>query len=67
VDLGRNTRARRSTAVRFGIGAIREKAQRWSVHPRRDAIGRWPDLAIANDGPWKRPAGDLGRQISVLR
>jgi hypothetical protein len=37
------------------------------MHPRRDAIGRWPDLAIAKDGPWKRPAGDLGRQISVLR
>jgi hypothetical protein len=37
------------------------------MHPRRDAIGRWPDLAVAKDSPWKRPAGDLGRQISVLR
>jgi hypothetical protein len=46
VTLRCNARARRSIAVRFGIGAY---------------------LAITKDGPWKRPAGDLGRQISVLR
>jgi hypothetical protein len=37
-------------AVRFGIGAIREEAQRRLMHPRRDAIGRRPDLPITNDG-----------------
>jgi hypothetical protein len=37
--------------VRFGIGAIREKAQRGLLHLRRDAIGGRPDLLVANDGP----------------
>jgi len=32
--------AMRVGAVLFGIGAIREEAQRGFVHPRRDAIGR---------------------------
>ena len=40
-------------AVRFGIGAIREEAQRRLMHPRRDAIGRRPDLLITDDGPVK--------------
>jgi hypothetical protein len=34
-DLSRKARARRSTAVRFGIGAIREEAQRCLMHPGR--------------------------------
>ena len=38
-------------AVLFGIGAIREEAQRGLVHPRRDAIGGRPNLLITNDGP----------------
>src|SRR5258708_8477501 len=42
---------RRFGAVLFGIGAIREQAQRGLVQPRRDAIGRRPDLPITNDGP----------------
>src|SRR5260370_30275107 len=42
---------RRFGAVLFGIGAIREEAQRGLVPPRRDAIGRPPDLPITNDGP----------------
>src|SRR5260370_6096065 len=42
---------RRFGAVLFGIGAIREEAQRGLVQPRRDAIGRRPDLPITNDGP----------------
>src|SRR5216683_803958 len=41
---------RRFGAVLFGIGAIREEAQRGLVQPRRDAIGRRPDLPITNDG-----------------
>ena len=41
---------RRFGAVLFGIGAIREKAQRGLVQLRRDAIGRKPDLQIINDG-----------------
>jgi hypothetical protein len=40
----------RSTAVRFGIGAIREEAQRSLMHPRRDKISCRPDLLITNDG-----------------
>ena len=47
---------RRFGAVLFGIGAIREEAQRNLVQPCRDAIGRRSDLAIAKHGPWKRPA-----------
>jgi hypothetical protein len=39
--------------VLFGIGAIREKAQRGLVHPRRNAIGCRPDLPITNDGAAK--------------
>ena len=39
--------------MRFGIGAIREKAQRRLMQPRPDEIGRRPDLAITNDGPVK--------------
>src|SRR5450432_3994241 len=42
---------RRFGAVLFGIGAIREKAQRSLVQPRRDAIGRRPDLPVTDDGP----------------
>src|SRR5580704_4599154 len=42
---------RRLGAVLFGIGAFREKAQRSLMQPRRDAIGRRPDLPITNDGP----------------
>ena len=42
---------RRFGAVLFGIGAIREEAQRGLVHPRRDAIGGRPYLLITNDGP----------------
>src|SRR5258708_37136040 len=42
---------RRFGAVLFGIGAIREKAQRGLVQPRRDAIGGRPNLPITNDGP----------------
>jgi hypothetical protein len=34
----------------FGTGAIREKAQRGLMHPRRDAIGYRPDLPVADDG-----------------
>jgi hypothetical protein len=41
---------RRFGAVLFGIRALREEAQRGLVHPRRDAIGRWPDLPITNNG-----------------
>ena len=37
--------------VRFGIGGIREEAQRCLMHPRRDAIGRRPDLLITYNGP----------------
>jgi len=36
-------------AVLFGIGAIREEAQRGLVQPRRDAIGGRPNLPITND------------------
>jgi hypothetical protein len=42
---------RRFGAVLFGIGAIREEAQRRFMHPRSDAIGCRPDLPIANNGP----------------
>jgi hypothetical protein len=38
-------------AVLFGIGAIREEAQRGLVYPRRYAIRGRPDLLISNDGP----------------
>jgi hypothetical protein len=41
---------RRFGAVLFGIGAIREKAQRSLVQPRRDKICSRPYLPIANDG-----------------
>jgi hypothetical protein len=41
---------RRFGAVLFGLGAIREEAQRGLMHPRRDAIGRRPDLPIPDDG-----------------
>ena len=41
---------RRFSAVLFGIGAIREEAQRGFMHPRRDVIGRRPDLPILDDG-----------------
>jgi hypothetical protein len=40
-------------AVLFGIGAIREKANRGLVHPRRDAIRCRPNLLVSNDGPVK--------------
>jgi hypothetical protein len=42
---------RRFGAVLFAIGAIREEAHRGLVHPRRDAIGRRPELPITNNGP----------------
>jgi hypothetical protein len=45
---------RPSAGVALGIWAIREKAHRGLVHPRRDAIGRRPDLPITNDGPVER-------------
>src|SRR5476651_895677 len=41
---------RRFGAVLFGIGAIREQAQRGLVHPRCYAISGRPDLPITNDG-----------------
>jgi hypothetical protein len=44
---------RRFGIVLFGIGAIREKAQRRLVQPRRDAVGCWPHLPIINNGPVK--------------
>jgi hypothetical protein len=40
-----------SAAMRFGVGAIREKPQRCFMHPRDDAIGCRPDLPITNNGP----------------
>jgi hypothetical protein len=43
--------AMRVGAVLFGIGAIREEAQRGLVYPRRYAIRGRPDLLISNDGP----------------
>jgi hypothetical protein len=43
-------RASRSVAVALGIGAIRGKAQRRLMQPRRDAIGCRPDLPILYDG-----------------
>jgi hypothetical protein len=42
---------RRFGAVLFGIGAIREEAQRRLMHPRRDAIGCRSNLPITNNGP----------------
>ena len=53
LTLRRNAPGRRSTSVRFGIGAIRKEAQRGLMHPGRDAIGARPDLPITNDGPVK--------------
>ena len=41
----------RRFGVLFGIRAFREKTQRRFMQPRRDAIGRRPDLPITNDGP----------------
>jgi len=41
-------------AVLFGIGAIREEAQRGLMHPASDAIGCRPDLLITNNGAVKR-------------
>jgi hypothetical protein len=64
VTLRCNARARRSIAVRFVIGAFSEEAQRGLMHLGCDAIGCRPDLPITYDGALKRPAGDLGRQIS---
>jgi hypothetical protein len=46
-------RAARLTGVLFGIGAIREKAQRSLLQPRRNTIGCRPYLPITNDGPVK--------------
>ena len=40
-----------SAGVALGIRAIREETQRSLMHPRRDAIGRRPDLPITDDGP----------------
>jgi len=45
---------RPSACMVLSIGAIREEAQRGLVHPRRDAIGRRPNLLITNDGPVER-------------
>ena len=42
---------RRFGAVFFGIGAIREEAQRGLVQPRRDTIRSRPHLPITNNGP----------------
>src|SRR5260370_30018430 len=42
---------RRFGAVLFGIGAIREQAQRGLVQPRCHAISGRPDLPITNNGP----------------
>jgi hypothetical protein len=44
---------RRFGAVLFGIFVVGVQAQRGLVQPRRDAIGRRPDLPITNDGPVK--------------
>jgi hypothetical protein len=62
--------------VRFGIGAIREKAQRRFMQPRPDEIGRRPDLPITDDGPVKSrllgpaavvdPCGDAASRRLVL-
>jgi hypothetical protein len=67
---------RRFGVVLFGIGAIREEAQRGLVHPRRDAIGRWPNLPITDDAAVKRrllgptavvnPSSDAARWRLVL-
>jgi hypothetical protein len=43
--------AARLVSVAFGIGTIREEAQRGLVHPRRNVIGRRPHLPITNNGP----------------
>src|SRR5260370_38204978 len=45
---------RRFGAVFSGIGAFREKTQRGLMQPRRDAIGRRPNLPITDDGPVER-------------
>ena len=67
---------RRFGAVRFGIRAIREEAQRGLMHPDSDAIGCRPDLLITNDGPVEsrflgpaaevNPCGDAARRRVVL-
>jgi len=41
---------RRFGPVRFGIGAIREKAQCGLMHPRRDAVGGRPNLLVTDNG-----------------
>jgi hypothetical protein len=66
----------RSTAVRFGIRAIRKEAERCLMHPGRDTIGRRPDFPISHNGRVKRrllgtatefdPGSDAARWWLVL-